>query len=47
MGGLCSYLDLRDRLSLAEAVDLREVLFVRAENKRRAAKAAADKAKKR
>ena len=43
-GGLCTYLDLRDRLTLDEAVDLRELLLVRAENQRRANKAAIDEA---
>ena len=45
-GDLCTYLDLRDRLTLDEAADLRELLIVRAENERRAHKAARDNAKK-
>ena len=44
--GLCTYLDCRDRLSLAEVADLNEVLIARYENERRAHAAAEAKAKR-
>ena len=44
--GLCSYLDLRDNLTLDEAVTLLEVLMVRSENERRAHEVAVAKARR-
>ena len=43
--GLCTYVEVRNHLSLDEILDLNEILIVRAENEHRAYLAAEAKAK--